>query len=246
MTADINSSSDSAGTKAAVAAQAIYRLTDLTAFDPALKFELRRKAAEILGRVAGFSMAALAVRSHRQEQLEDLYSALAATTSLVKFARKLELISAENAAKVAAAYDALRELLERSAEAAADAQAEVPPGQTNSDSKTQSGDTDEEDKPTGLNHRQKKILWYLKNAEQAQISDLRLMFGEEISEKTLQRDLLNLANSGFIRRTGDYRWTTYAYAPSPEGDALIAEVLAAESASDSDIGTDSAIDSEMA
>lgn len=254
------------------AAQATYRLTELPSFDPALKFELRKRAAEILGRVAGLGLAPNPVFRHRG-QLEDLYAALAAMIELVDFALDMKLVSPENARKVIAAYGAIRESLAWPAGAGDRERPEViclsriPASLSSGVNLVRGGASNEmngdkqipsvinvrasrsepavSEEGTDLNRRQKRILWYLKHADQAQIGDIRLLFGEEASERSLQRDLLNLVSAGFIRREGDYRWSTYAYIPSPRGDAAIAEVLAEESADDSDPNGGLAYGAEM-
>ncbi len=62
-----------------------------------------------------------------------------------------------------------------------------------------------------ISDRRKKIMAILKNKGRAQIGEMAALFDSEISEKTLQRDLLLLVNTGLVRKEGDNRWTTYIY-----------------------------------
>lgn len=62
-----------------------------------------------------------------------------------------------------------------------------------------------------INSRQLKIMGFLKGQGQAQIGDIRVLFGDDMSEKTLQRDLWQLVSYGLISREGENRWTTYIY-----------------------------------
>lgn len=59
--------------------------------------------------------------------------------------------------------------------------------------------------------RRIKIMEYLKRVGRLHASNIRMLVDEKVSEKTLQRDLVYLVESGFIRREGDNRWTVYVY-----------------------------------
>lgn len=60
----------------------------------------------------------------------------------------------------------------------------------------------------GVNERQKTILAHLKESHQAKVSDFYPFF-QEVSSKTIQRDLQNLVAKDILRKAGEKRWTTY-------------------------------------
>lgn len=62
-----------------------------------------------------------------------------------------------------------------------------------------------------LNDRQKTILKHMENSGQAKISDL-FSFFQEVSSKTIQRDLQDLVTRSILRKEGEKRWTVYSLA----------------------------------
>ena len=62
--------------------------------------------------------------------------------------------------------------------------------------------------PLLLNERQEAILEHLKQAQQAKVSDFYSFFNN-ISSKTIQRDLQDLVTKNLLKREGEKRWTVY-------------------------------------
>ncbi len=178
-------------TKALGAAEAIYRLTDLPAFDHALKLALRKQATEFLGGVTGL---ALFTNVRRLAERERLMAMAVAIQELLRFSNSLGLVTAENAERVAGAYRAAGVYL-----GSIRVDEEFPPAMTSPE-------------PGSFtpNERQGRILDYLTAHGRAQLGDIRQIFGDACSEKTLQRDLWQLADAGRIKRQGDNRWTVYS------------------------------------
>ncbi|MEK7596147.1 MAG: DeoR family transcriptional regulator [Patescibacteria group bacterium] len=58
--------------------------------------------------------------------------------------------------------------------------------------------------------RQKKILEFVKNNGWVGVKEVSVIFDKNISEKTVQRDLIVMADSGVLRKAGDKRWRRYA------------------------------------
>lgn len=175
--------------KVLAAAEAIYRLTDTASFEPALKDSLRRHATEILGGVTGIAFFTEARKTHERERLMAL---AAATRELLSFAGQHGLISRENAGRVAAAYGTALDLLGAVHDGSISAPADIP--------------------STSFlpNERQSKIIAHLSGNGRAQLGDIKQLFGDAISEKTIQRDLWQLVSCGLIQRHGDNRWTVYS------------------------------------
>lgn len=232
--------------KAIAGAEALYRLTEARNFDSALKFELRKKASEVISGVAGLILNI----SNRRETADDLFAAIAGIAELLDFSSNLGFIIPDNAEKVAKTYLRIKEFVGDSYRAggdggtsapepetqkkeedrvkAGDARTTLPEESPRENVKAALGAADEKvsspaaagaqilnqdqltvNEPT-VNERQERILWYLRDNGKAQIGDIRVVF-EDISEKTLQRDLWHLVNCGLVQRDGDYRWTAYTY-----------------------------------
>ena len=187
--------------KALAAAEAIYRLTGLPSFDPTLKALLRKQATEILGGITGI---AFFTEVRRIQEREHLAALIAAIQDIIRFAESRGLIVSGNAERVVAAYRAANEYLSVLAEENADTPRTGPPLE----------------EPFTPNERQERILAYIAENGKAQLGDIRQLFGDSYSEKTLQRDLWQLVSVGRIQRQGDNRWTVYYLKHSDVLDAL--------------------------
>ncbi len=60
-----------------------------------------------------------------------------------------------------------------------------------------------------ITERQKKILEYIHKTSQAKISDFYSFFND-LSSKTIQRDLQDLVSRNILKKEGDKRWTVYS------------------------------------
>jgi hypothetical protein len=58
--------------------------------------------------------------------------------------------------------------------------------------------------------RQKKIMDFVKNNGWVGVGDVSVVFAKSISEKTIQRELMAMADAGILRKAGDKRWRRYA------------------------------------
>lgn len=190
-------------TTAVAAAEALYRLTEVAGFDPALKFELRKKATEIFVNIAALTIHAIEPSegiaaetrvSQRHPSLrESTRAAIAGIQELIRFVRQRQYVLVEHAERVLGAYARLNAWL-------------ATVGQEQAVSHPRAAGTF----ATNLNERQQRIIEYLSGNSRVQIGDIRQLFDQSISEKTLQRDLWQLVHFGLIRRQGDNRWTSYS------------------------------------
>src|SRR3989344_4287487 len=57
--------------------------------------------------------------------------------------------------------------------------------------------------------RKGKVLNFLKNGPAKSVNEITVLFNGEISEKSIQRDLLDLVKAGKISAIGDKRWRKY-------------------------------------
>lgn len=190
---------------AVAAAEAIYRLSQLKGFDPALRFELRKYAIGILSRVAVLGVAAGA-RGH--DAASELLADIAGVEELIGFAVARGFIAQRNAELVLGAYRRVRESIGELKDGGGVGYSEEMRllAVQNIGIFTENN----ENAGVGLNERQRRILEHIAGLGHTQISDIRSMFSASCSERTLQRDLWQLIDYGLIRRQGDTRWTIYS------------------------------------
>lgn len=62
--------------------------------------------------------------------------------------------------------------------------------------------------PQEISERQKKIIAYIQEMNRAKVSDFFSVF-QDLSSKTIQRDLQDLVVRNMLRKEGEKRWTTY-------------------------------------
>ena len=70
-----------------------------------------------------------------------------------------------------------------------------------------------------INERQKAILDRLKETNKAKVSDFYSVFND-ISSKTIQRDLQDLVSKNMLKKDGEKRWTIYSLKSSIEVEPL--------------------------
>ncbi len=61
---------------------------------------------------------------------------------------------------------------------------------------------------TSTEDRKQRILEILKTKQKVSVGELSVLFSE-FSEKTIQRDLVEMADKGILRKEGDKRWRIY-------------------------------------
>ena len=215
--------------KAVHASQAIYRVSEIALFDSVLKFELRKRSLEVITALAGLS---LHVSSEEANARDRAVRTIVGLQELVRLSVDLGCVAFANAEKIRTAYDGIRagisavttEPLPLDSEGTeprheGESRVHPPTQEATAGGSWRDGlrlrEAEKLDASPGrvgrvrLNTRQDRILEYLSGNGQAQISHIRSLFGAEISEKTLQRDLVELVSFGLVRREGDNRWTTY-------------------------------------
>jgi hypothetical protein len=76
--------------------------------------------------------------------------------------------------------------------------------------KKQSGQANGQTKVTRKDTRERTILEFIKTKDSVNIKDIaRNVRG--CSEKTIQRELLKMVDSGLVKKTGERRWSRYSY-----------------------------------
>lgn len=80
----------------------------------------------------------------------------------------------------------------------------------NSSVRTLSNSNSQQDKlPNGINMRRSAILSIVRKIGTVGIKDIALTLSD-ISEKTIQRELVAMVNEGILRKDGDRRWSRYS------------------------------------
>lgn len=201
------SSEQDVSKKVVAVAEAVYRVSGARGFDSALAVELRKRSLEIMSAVASMHMHA----DHKLRlERNNLLAGVAGIQSLIRFAGARGYISEENSERIVRGYKRVQELLPdlilRSGalgktEPQGDDSVDIPPAELDETITQHSFPT--------TNERRQRIIDYLSRNKRGQLSDIRKAVDSAISEKTLQRDLNYLTDSGVLGRIGDNRWTTY-------------------------------------
>lgn len=210
---------------------ALYRVTDFFPQGEVLRRQLREKANEVFGRVSEYDF------SERAEHVTmEILGRIQSVRGYLGVARSMRFVKPINLTVLEREYDFLADFFTRELERfrghykeeSVRAPVARAPSDTKSDPiiKEEKGNTVSEKLPTWnefsshdakqdmhhisetLNMRQEKILEHLKQSDKAKISDFYSIFNE-ISSKTIQRDLQDLVSKNFLKKDGEKRWTTY-------------------------------------
>src|SRR3989338_119225 len=186
--------------KVIAAAEAVWRVTGPDWFDATLREELRRSAIGVITAVSALS---LRVVSPGPESIDTVLAAIAGTEELLRFAAGRSLVSDENAERIIRTLSAVRERASEFHVIEDERRAR------REEERREREVSAREPFLVPLHGRGQRIIAFIRANGQAQVGDLAKFFGEEVSEKTLQRDLTELVHAGTLRRKGDNRWTTY-------------------------------------
>ena len=160
---------------------ALYRVTDFFPQHEPLRRQLREKASEIL-----------------ESAIEDHISPVKISTllSFLEVAGSLHFVRPVNIAVLKEEYEKLSTFLH--------------PQQKNSKTPLATKKEETDEKPgQDFNERQATILEFFSERDSAKISDLTEFF-QNVSSKTIQRDLQDLVNKGILKKEGERRWTVYS------------------------------------
>ena len=160
---------------------ALYRVTDFFPQHEPLRRQLREKASEIL-----------------ESAIEDQISPAKISTvlSFLEVADSVHFVRPLNIAVLKEEYEKLGNFLH--------------PQQKNPKTPVATEEGERGENPgQDFNERQVTILEFLSERKSAKISDLTDFF-QEVSSKTIQRDLQDLVNKGILKKEGERRWTVYS------------------------------------
>ena len=176
---------------------ALYRVTDCFPQDEVLKQALRKQGLKIVKLVMTFS-------GNKEKILKNL-KAMQAYLQIAKNRKVTKVINLEVLQRE---YHRLVEYYLSEMKPAGEMQQRAV---NFSSEKTKQ---EHSPKKKEINERQKTILEYLKQKQQARVGDLQNIF-KNISAKTIQRDLQDLVVRNVLSKDGDKRWTTYYLTDNP-------------------------------
>lgn len=197
---------------------ALYRVTDFFPQGEALRKQLREKANEIFGGVAEYG--------HSIDAAREALAILAKVESIrgyLEICRSMRFVRPINITVLEREYDFIANFLTKELNDTANDMAKdgmIEPLATwdefavreMSDIKDKMSDRKDEGLSQisqDITERQKKILEYIQQSSQAKISDFYSHF-QNISSKTIQRDLQDLVSKDILKKEGEKRWTTYS------------------------------------
>jgi hypothetical protein len=191
---DINNKNKTITDKVKKLTEALYRVTDLYPDREPLKWALRETSLDIYTNT-------MSIMSDRKSKpLKDITNSMADIINNLELASLGGFISDINFGIIKREYGALKLLLEGKKEIILIEQAE------------QENPTPVIKKPighsNGHNDRKQKILDLLRKEGKTTIKEIMLNFSG-VSEKSVQRDLLEMVKLGELRAEGEKRWRTY-------------------------------------
>lgn len=210
---------------------ALYLVSGLLKDDEPLKWELRDRGVELIN--SSFT-ASSSMPVDRNSVIQSLFTSALETISLLNVARVSNLISPMNHSVLVKEIDQilglLRDRLTASAESAGLILSESffrtpdlfssgfrAPNDTLRKSEKKTGYTNVNTREGRGNMEQKKeqrqrnILDILKGQGNLTIKDFSRVM-TDCSEKTIQRELIELVNKGVVRKEGERRWSRYSLA----------------------------------
>ena len=215
---------------------ALYLVSSLLKDEEPLKWEIRDKGVDLL---SSSFMASSAVPGDKNSIIQSLFTAALETLSLLNVARISHLISEMNHNILVREIDhvvaLLRDRLVANAESAgyvlSEAFFKTPelfssgfrPGERTSQSSSSVSSVRSQNKKTlsdGLSQghedgqikkteRQETIIGILKGQSNLTIKDFSKVI-KDCSEKTIQRELLQLVDRGVVKKEGERRWSKYS------------------------------------
>lgn len=176
--------------------KAVYRVTALFSPNEVLKNQIRQKANDILSLISVYQNHFNDFKDNPAEQKRLVYNITSSITVInvyFQLAKIYELAHPLNFDVLESEYLKLSDVFRNVA------------AQNNGKIEENSFLNSE----IKLTDRQLKLLNYLKEKNQAQISDLSALLNNQLSEKTIRRDLQKMIDYGLIRQIGEKRWTAY-------------------------------------
>ena len=209
---------------------ALYRVTDFFPKNEALRKHLREKANEIFGSISEYGYSA-----DFEKEAIVVMARIEAMRGYLDIARSMRFVKPLNLVVLGREYDFVYDFfakeLESKKQPPSRENKEKPAKKSTSTMEsedlltwrefsakednsigqnlTKEAVSDRKKERSDVSNRQKSIIEYLKQNQQAKISDF-FSFFSSISSKTIQRDLQDLVARDILKREGEKRWTVYS------------------------------------
>jgi hypothetical protein len=196
---------------------ALYRVTDFFPKGEPLRKYLRERANEIFGAVTEYSFHPEAVKG------DNTFFLIAKIHSLKRYldlAEALRFVNPVNLMVLAREYDHLALFFEKRVFGVKEKETAQNSIKNESRDLIESKETkrpaagslsDRPRKRPAVNRRQRTILDHLKRYETARVGDISLLFRDDgVSQKTLQRDLHDLAAKNLVKKFGGNKGRIYS------------------------------------
>ena len=186
---------------------ALYRVSDFFPEGEVLRRQIREKANQIFGEVTeygGFS-------AESSRPVVSILGRIESLRGYLELARSLSFVKPINLAVLAREYDILAGFFSQELDASQN-DFSTPKDETrifNPESQKEVIFKMPSALSSDFNERQRAVIQHLEQAGQAKISDFYIFFNN-ISTKTIQRDLQDLVARNILRKQGEKRWTVYA------------------------------------
>ena len=217
--------------------EALYRVTDFFSDTEPLKWVLRKEAVEIFNFVLKISVSSSSDSKHRA--LESISNRIWTLMRILEIASSNSFVSETNFSVLKREYTTIMDILVSSKDNFLLESVTLSDYQTKKTSVSHVKDTkrgapavsvggdvkngtegvksdvgnekSELFQPAGPpgGERRERILSFIKGQNWVSVGDLAAVFQGKISGKTIQRDLIGMANEGLLLKEGDKRWRRY-------------------------------------
>lgn len=201
--------------------EALYRVTDLFSDQEPLKWLLRKEGIEVLDSILKIQTS---LPSDRIRHLDLTTGHIQRSIQILELASSNSFISETNFQVLKREYNSLIDFMtnkrteflpepiafiEAADSKPATGRSEKSIGHTIRHNDNGHSKEENIQYNTGSNKRKGQILLFVRDKDWVSTGELTALFKGQISEKTLQRDLLGLTNKGLLLKEGDKRWRRY-------------------------------------
>ena len=211
--------------------EALYRVTDFFSDTEPLKWVLRKEAVEIFNFILKISISSPGDDKHHV--LENIKNRIRTLLRILEIASSNSFVSETNFNVLKREYTTIMDVLvssnndlllesvtlsdyqtkKMSVSRAKDAKKSISGASMAIEVKNDAENRNNEApfQPVGPSgtERRDRILSFIKGQNWVSVGDLAVVFQGKISGKTIQRDLIGMANEGLLLKEGDKRWRRY-------------------------------------
>ncbi|MBI2039023.1 MAG: hypothetical protein HYT22_01955 [Candidatus Niyogibacteria bacterium] len=197
--------------------EALYRVTDFFKDTEPLKWTLRKEAIETLNSILKIRSISL---PERVREIESIREGISRSLRVLELAASNSFVSEINFNVLKREYSMVMDFLISQKDAFLTESIDLSDDSTRPLQIGHSKAGSVKRKESGVSHsgalanqeRREKILSFIGGQDWVSIGDLMSVFQGQASAKTIQRDLVGMANEGLLLKEGDKRWRRYKMA----------------------------------